>query len=124
MDVTCENCAEERQPPKRPVEQIDHDDVHETTDRKQTTGDHASGRSVPPLPLLLPWTDRVTLVSAILEVTGAKKPDARILARVVEILRERGGEAPLAALTRNPMRLQSILSHHARLLEVQLGSSS
>lgn len=73
----------------------------------------------PPLPLLFPWTaDRMTLVTAIGEVTGATKSDARILARVVEILRQKGGQVPVGSLTRNPMRLQNILSRHARLLEV------
>ncbi|CAK9025663.1 unnamed protein product [Durusdinium trenchii] len=74
----------------------------------------------PPLPLLLPTTDRAALVTAIGDVTGAHKSDARVLARVVEILREKGGQAPLAVLTRNPKRLQTILSRHAQLLEVYL----
>eukprot|EP00435_Cladocopium_sp_Y103_P069213 s209_g32.t3 len=117
--ATTEGFAFERQAPRNPrrldLEHDDHPDLDDLEERDtKDTGDPC------PLPLLLPWTDHVTLVSAIVEVTGAKKPDAGILARVVEILRERGGQAPLAVLTRNPMRLQSVLSRHARLLEVYL----
>lgn len=89
----------------------------EEKDDKEAKTQDTSG--CPPLPLLLPWTaDRVMLVAAIAEVTGAKKSDARILARVVEILCQKGGQAPMAQLTRNPARLQTILSQHPRLLEV------
>lgn len=114
-----EGFAFERQAPRRlDLEHDDHADLdHDGLEERDTK---ESSDPCPPLPLLLPWTDHVMLVSAIVKVTKAKKPEAHILARVVEILRERGGQAPLAVLTRNPMRLQSVLSHHARLLEVYL----
>lgn len=114
-----EGFAFERQAPRRlDLEHDDHADLDhdglEERDKKE------SSDPCPPLPLLLPWADHATLISAIVQVTKAKKPEAHILARVIEILRERGGQAPLGVLTRNPKRLQSVLSHHARLLEVYL----
>jgi len=117
LDVSFHFVAKERQAPRRlDLEHDDHADLdHDGLEERDTK---ESSDPCPPLPLLLPWTDHVMLVSAIVKVTKAKKPEAHILARVVEILRERGGQAPLAVLTRNPMRLQSVLSHHARLLEV------
>ena len=109
--------------PKRPerLQETHEVETEEQQDQKKEKCREVKGTRgspCPPLPVLLPWTDRVTLVSAIVDVTGAQRSDARILARVVEILREKGGQAPVAALTRNPKRLQTILSRHARLLEV------
>lgn len=62
-------------------------------------------------------------MEAILQVTGAKRADAHVLANVVEALRKKGGQAPLSSLTRNPLRLQGIVKTHARLLELRLGRS-
>ena len=86
--------------------------------------EHSATR-FPPLPLLLPATaDHGALATAIAGATGAKASDARVLARVVAVLRGCGGQASLASLTQNPKRLKRILARYPRLIDVQLGIAS
>lgn len=84
----------------------------------------ASGQCVLP-PLILPATsNQADLERAVAAATGATLVDARVLARVIAVLRQRGGKIAISALSRKaPRRLQRRLLKQPCLFEIYMPDS-